>query len=155
MADVVVTVPKPIWAAWILEGDAVGEPATGCEWAFYLGGGCPPIEPSERLYVVAWGHLRGYAPVTRVLRTTRGWAICREGGAVACTLPGKADLERSLKSGSMPLGTPARIDGFRGWRMRRWPREAEVPFPGWMTVGVVDRRQIASLEHELAAGTLP
>lgn len=110
--DVVVTVPKHFWLDWIEEGDAVGEPPTGEEWGFFMGGHAPRIEPGERVYVVAHGRLRGYAPLTRVARTERGFALCRREGAVAVTV----DEE---------------IPGFRGWRQRWWKREDEVPFPNW------------------------
>jgi len=66
MTDLVVTVPRNLWAEWIEEGDAVGEPETGEEWGFFLGHNRPPILPGERLYIVAHDRLRGYAPVTRV-----------------------------------------------------------------------------------------
>lgn len=108
--DVVVTVPKWFWLDWIDEGDAVGEPPTGEEWGFFMGGPPPRIEPGERVYVVAHGRLRGYAPLTRVARTERGFALCRQGGAVAVTI-------------AEPIG------GFRGWRERWWKREEEIPFP--------------------------
>lgn len=106
---------------------AAGEPYTGEEWAFYTGGGRPSAEPGERLYIVAWGLLRGYAPVVRVERTARGWAIVRAGEAVAVTLPTQGAYEAP---GRQP------IHGFQGWRTRWWPREIEVPFPAWKTAGV-------------------
>jgi hypothetical protein len=112
MSDVVVTVPKWFWPEWIVEGDAAGEPDSGEEWGFFLGGIRPATEPGYRCYIVAHGKLRGYAPIVRVVRTDRGWAICRRGGAVAVTI-------------SEP------ITGFRGWRHRWWGRENEVPFPDW------------------------
>jgi hypothetical protein len=117
MSDLVVTVPKWFWPDWIAEGDLPGEPASGEEWAFTLGGGPrPPIEPGERLYVVAHGRLRGYAPVTRLVNEYatggRGWSICRRGGAVAVTIPEP-------------------ISGFRGWRRRWWARTDELPFTDW------------------------
>lgn len=115
--NLVVTVPKWFWKEWIAEGDAVGEPTTGEEWGFFLGGNKPPIGPGDRLYIVAHGLLRGYAPVTALKETERGWAICREGGAVACTIP-----------------TP--IPGFRGFRKVTWQPQAELPFPDWKTRGV-------------------
>jgi hypothetical protein len=40
------------------------------------------------------------------------FAICRRGGAVACTLA-------------------APIPGFRGLRVRWWGRDEEQPFPEW------------------------
>lgn len=112
MGDLVVTVPKDIWADWIDEGDAAGDPDSGEEWGFYLGGSKPSISAGERLYVVAWGLLRGYAPVTRVVDTGRGWCICRRGAAVAVTID-------------------EAIQGFRGWRPVWWQREQERPFPQW------------------------
>lgn len=115
MPDVVVTVPKGIWSEWIAEGDAVGEPTTGEEWGYFMGGAPPDIRPGERVYIVAHGLLRGYAPLTRLNRSPL--ALCRRGGAVAVTIP-----------------TP--IPGFRGWRYRDWDRALEVPFPDWRTHGV-------------------
>jgi len=122
VGDLVVTVPKTIWREWLEEGDCAGDPYTGEEWGFYLGGGRPRASRGDRLYIVAWGMLRGYAPVTRVVRTPRGWCICREGEAVACTIG-------------------AHIQGFRGWRERWWPLSAEKQFPGWRTVGTPWHKQ--------------
>ncbi len=118
MSDLVVTVPKDFWPDWIAEGDAVDEAETGTEWSFYVGARKPSIRNGERLYIVACGRLRGYAPVTRVALARRGqWAICRRGGAVACTI----DQE---------------IRGFQGFRQPWWRRSDEMPFPGWQIVGV-------------------
>lgn len=116
MADLVVTVPKNLWFDWLGEGDAAGEPDTGEEWGFYVGWRRPPIQQYDRLYIVAWGRLRGYSLVTRVATTERGYAICRRGGAEAITIP-------------------APIPGFRGWRERWWPLHTERPFPNWKTAG--------------------
>jgi hypothetical protein len=99
MSDLVVTCPKDFFLKWIAEGDAAGEPYTGEEWGWFMGGARPDIGPGDRLYVVAWGRLRGYAPVTRLAATERGWAICRRGDAVAVT------IEQA-------------VPGFRGWRRR-------------------------------------
>lgn len=45
MGDVVVTVPKSFGLdTWIAEGDAAGEPWSGEEWHFYLGGSSPDIK---------------------------------------------------------------------------------------------------------------
>ncbi|HEY3499639.1 MAG TPA: hypothetical protein VGK73_33340 [Polyangiaceae bacterium] len=117
MSDLVVTVPKGLWLDWIHEGDAVGEPPTGEEWGFFLGGSRPDARAGDRLYIVAHERLRGFAPITRVMRTDRGWAICRNHGAVACTIP-------------------ETIKGFRGWRKRWWDLSSEVPFPRWKTENV-------------------
>ncbi len=117
MSDLVVTVPKRLWWEWIAEGDAAGEPETGEEWGFYLGRQRPQILRAERLYIVAWDRLRGYAPVTRVFQDAGGgWCICRKGGAVAVT-----------------IDEPIR--GFRGWRRVWWNRAAERPFPDWRSAG--------------------
>ena|SRR5436190_2209206 len=114
MADVVVTVPKGRWSDWIDEGDLPGDDWSGDEFGFYLFGGVPDVAIGERIYVVAFGRLRGYAPLTRVVPLQRGIVLAREGGAVACT-----------------IDEP--ITGFRGWRYRWWEREDEKPFSDWRT----------------------
>jgi hypothetical protein len=113
--DVVVTVPKNLWFDWIDEGDAAGTPETGEEWGFYLSnyGPRPNIKPGDRVYIVAFGRLRGYAPLTRL--NLDPLCLCRRGGAVAVTI----DEE---------------IRGFQGWRYRWWDRGLEVPFPDWRQV---------------------
>ena len=125
--DVVCTVPKPLWRTLLEEGDLPGEPFTGREYHFFGGGHVPRITLGERVYIVAHGRLRGYAPLLRVERAgvqrpawwwyRASWALVRAGCAVACTLP-----------------TPIR--GFRGYRYRFWERVEEMPFPAWQTEGV-------------------
>lgn len=110
MADCVVTVPKRLWDEWIAEGDLPGEDDGG-EYVFWIGGPLPTIAPGERVYIVAHGKLRGYAPLTRAVP---GYGLVRGGGAVACT-----------------IDEPIR--GFQGWRYRHWNREDEKPFPDWRT----------------------
>lgn len=120
MSDVVVTVPKNFYyqgkkglAGWIAEGDAAGDPYSGGEWDFYLGGGLPNIEPGERVYIVCEGKLRGYAPLVRLdCYQGRTYSLVRGGGAEAVT-----------------IDEP--ITGFRGFRYRWWDRSAERPFPRW------------------------
>ena len=113
MPDLVVTCPKDFWEEWIAEGDAAGDPPTGEEWGWFMRSTHrPPIKPGERLYVVAHGKLRGYAPVTRVAPWESGWAICRQGLAVAVTIA-------------------QTIPGFRGYRRVWWNRDEEKPFPEW------------------------
>ena len=118
MSDVVVTVPKDRWADWISEGDLPGQiwgsgDAGSDGWYdFYLGGPLPDIKPGDRVYIVAHGRLRGYAPLVRVDRRER--SLVRQGGAVAVTIPEP-------------------IRGFQGWRYRWWDRSAEVAFPDWQT----------------------
>lgn len=118
MTDLVGTCPKDFWLEWIAEGDAAGDPCTGEEWGWYTR---DPMAlqtvPGDRFYVVSWGRLRGYAPVTRVQNNGQGaFVICRRGGGVACTI---ADD----------------IPGFRGLRRRWWHRCSENPFPEWKTEG--------------------
>ena len=121
MSDVVVTVPQGFWEEWIAEGDAVGEPWSGEEWDFFLGGYPPKVLPGERVYIVCRRRLRGYAPLVRLepkaLRFRpgpTGYALIRRGGAIAVTIPGE-------------------IPGFRGFRYRWWDRSIEIPFPEWKT----------------------
>jgi hypothetical protein len=130
--DVVVTVPKRLWSMWLEEGDLAyssGEAAIwerNMEYGFNLSGGVPKIAPGERVYIVAHGLLRGYAPLVAVEHTTRfggrpgGFALVRRGNAVAVTLRGPASTVR----------------GFQGWRYRWWDRDQEMTFPDWKTRGV-------------------
>lgn len=120
MVDLVGTCPKDFWREWIAEGDAAGLPESGEEWGWYTRHRLiHEIQPGDRFYVVAHGRLRGWAPVTRILRNDWGLpvAIGRKGGAV-------------------PVTIPEIIPGFRGLRKRWWHRGAEVPFPDWQTAGV-------------------
>lgn len=114
--DVVVTVPKSFGLnTWVAEGDLPGQPWSGLEFHFYLGGAVPAIKPGERVYVVYNGKLRGYAPLVRVESSiTGGYALVRRGGAVAVTVD-------------------EYIRGFRGFRYRWWDRADEKPFPNWTT----------------------
>jgi hypothetical protein len=137
VADLVGTCPKDFWEQWIAEGDAAGTPScktcggegsvgqadegtlAACpdceEWSWYTKHPLArDINPGDRFYVVAHGKLRGWAPVTRVeVIDWHSYAICRRGGAVACTVPFV-------------------IPGFRGLRIRWWPRSQEQQFPDWM-----------------------
>lgn len=123
--DVVVTLPKsfrwngnkPGLASWVAEGDAAGGHETGEEYCFTCGVFRPRIEPGERVYVVHFGRLIGYAPLVRVSVEYGGrFGLIRAGGAVAVTI----DEE---------------IPGFRGFRYRWWDRSIERPFPDWLAVG--------------------
>lgn len=119
MPDIVVTVPKSFeyagkrgLAAWVAEGDLPGQPWSGEESHFYMGGAMPDIQAGERVYVVCEGKLRGYAPLVRIERYRNSFALVRRGGAVAVT------IERP-------------IVGFRGFRYVDWERSEEVAFPDW------------------------
>lgn len=133
MSDIVVTVPKGLWAEWLGEGDLAFAGATGkaifaptpweqrMEYGFNLGGHRPMIRRAERVYIVAYGRVRGYAPLhlveddaTRFGGRENQWSLVRRGGAVACTIT-----------------EPVR--GFQGWRYRWWAYEDEIPFPDWRT----------------------
>jgi hypothetical protein len=120
MSDVVVTVPKSFGLdLWIDEGDAAGEPWSGEEWHFYLGGHPPKIEPGGRVYILYNGRVRGYSPLVRVERDGIGrYALVRHGGAVAVTVPYD-------------------IRGFQGFRYRWWEYESEIPFPEWRRENVL------------------
>ena len=73
MADLVGTCPKDFWEEWIAEGDPPGAPESGEEWGWFTKHSLiTSIEPGDRFYVVAHGHLRGYAPVTRVHLSPEG-----------------------------------------------------------------------------------
>jgi len=114
--DIVVTVPKNLWDAWLAEGDLPGEPARFRSHFWIRRGQMPDIQLGERVYIVAYGRLRGYAPLVGIeqsckLRPQRG-CLMREGGAEAVTIPEP-------------------IVGFMGWRYRWWTQEIETPFPNW------------------------
>lgn len=119
--DVVARVPKTAWLNWLAEGDWPGEPATE-RWGFSVG---RPVTKAyataERCYVVAWGQVRGYAPLVSP-EGNEVAAFVRGGGAVAMTVPG--------------LVLPG---GQWNWMYRGWRRAEEVPFPDWATAGLPDK----------------
>lgn len=133
MSDVVVTCPKALWREWLDEGDLAHDegpdPAAWTvyyEYGFHMGGTAPEILPGERVYIVAHGRLRGWAPLVYVEHWPKSarfgarpgaFALVRHGGAVACT-----------------LDEPVR--GFQGWRRRWWDYTDERPFPNWRTEGI-------------------
>ena len=121
MPDIVVTVPKVSWDNWLAEGDLPSEPPKFRSHFWIARQQIPDCVPGDRVYIVAHGRLRGYAPLVGIeqacsLRPERA-CLMREGGAVAVTIP-------------------ATIRGFMGWRVRWWAREDEVPFADWKTEGV-------------------
>jgi hypothetical protein len=119
--DVVVTCPMAAWEEWIEEGDLPGEPYTGDTFHFWLGGPLPEMQPGERVYVVAYGRLRGYAPLVSIERR------CRLRPSVGC-------LVRRGDAVAVTIDRPIR--GFRGWRYVDWERSEEKPFPDWMSSNV-------------------
>lgn len=125
MPDLLVTCPQHLWNEWLHEGDnALSDFPDGAPWKgedeyhFTVSGrGKPNIEPGERVYIVAYNRLRGYAPLERLQKTPYGgWSLVRRGGAVAVTVPYE-------------------IPGFRGFRYRNWSREIEVAFENWQYEG--------------------
>ena len=116
MTDVAVTVPKRLWQEWIEEGDLPGEMWTGMVSHFWLGGNMPRMWPGERVYVVAHGKLRGYAPLVG----TEEW--CRLRPSVHCLM---------RHGGAVAVTIDEPIRGFQGWRYRWWSPEDEKPFPDW------------------------
>jgi hypothetical protein len=116
--DVVLRVPQGRWLNWLAEGDHPGEEPTET-WAFGAGT-VPDLAPGSRCYVMAFGRVRGYAPVAEGDRVPT--AFLRRGGAVAVTVPW--------------------VQSTRGqwcWRYRFWEREDEVTFPAWATEGLPDK----------------
>ncbi len=117
--DVVVTVPKRLWESWKSEGDLPGQEAE-YESHFWVNAMTSLCKPGDRVYVVAHGRLRGYAPLVRSERSCQlnpsRSCLVREGGAAAVT-----------------IDEPIR--GFQGIRSRWWNRDDERPYPDWQTDG--------------------
>ena len=138
MTDIVVTVPQHCWEGWLHEGSLPGDICPpGVEYYWFSRAARPRIEPGERVYVVAFGRLRGYAPLVRIETLDEAvrrwshkkdlslpppaswwwpgatWALVRRGEAVACTIR-------------------ETITSHPGWCYRFWRRDIdETPFPGW------------------------
>ena len=144
MCDAVVTVPMNLkhpdfpglkgLDAWIAEGDAAGDPATGEEWWFETYGPLPVFIPGDRLYVVCEDRLRGYSPLTAVMYDKLSLRL------------GKSRIAFVRKGGAVAVTIPETIRGFRGWRARWWQREDEQPFPDWKTA---DRRTQKSKQRNM------
>lgn len=131
MSDVVITIPKQLWAGWLEEGALPGEPDDGR--LFYAQvHNAPRITPGGRVYVVAHGRLRGYAPLV----------------SLDDTIPACCDLDETMEqwreehvdgrhfylvraAGAVALTIDEEIRGFQGWRYRWWDRADERPFPDW------------------------
>jgi hypothetical protein len=119
MNDLVVTIPRHLWTQWLDEGDLPGEEAQYESHFWIPRQPLPRAEPGDRVYVVSWGKLRGYAPLVAIepycqINPNRA-CLVRHGGAVACTIP-------------------EAIRGFQGVRYRWWDRDDERPFPDWQVV---------------------
>lgn len=119
MTDVVVTVPKGMWEAWLAEGDLPGDDWSGYVSHFWIPRQpLPKIVTGERVYVVSHGKLRGFAP----LWTMESSCMLRR--PMAC-------LMRTDEAQAVTINEPVR--GFQGWRYRWWDHDAERPFPEWRT----------------------
>ena len=129
MTDVVVTVPKGLWQGWIEEGDLPGDPPGDYEYHFWLARPIPVVMPGDRVYIVAHGRLRGYAPLVRIER------VCKLRPEVGC-------LVRHGGAEAVTIAEPIR--GFQGWRYRWWDRADEVPFPGWRDAAPATPTEVGS-----------
>lgn len=145
MADVVVTIPTSRWEAWLEEGCLPGENPRGARY-FIRTAGRPRIEPGERVYVVAHGRLRGYAPL---------WYLGDELPLLDVKLPdaGEYDIIDKWRDehrdgfhhylvrrgGAVAVTIPEKIKGFQGFRYRWWGRKQEISFHEWQTAGVPQR----------------
>lgn len=139
MVDVVVTVPQRLWSEWLDEGclpngDGTDSDSEYMAFHFWLQRPLPDIKPNERVYIVAHGRLRGYAPLVRQEQmcklNPRVGCLLRSGGAVACTI----DQE---------------IQGFQGVRTRWWRYDDERAYPEWQTDNVPGARAVSSLQGAL------
>lgn len=136
--DVVVTVAKAVWLGWLAEGMLPGEDGAE-EWALYYGSGrgarnpAPPkeLDPGDRVYVAAFGFVRGYSPLRRIQVTKTGYALVRAGAAVAVT-----PFTEGQPPHRSPGFSPHPVAGFQGVRYRTWSRDVERPFADWMTYGL-------------------
>lgn len=126
MADLVVTVPLPGWEAWLQEGDLAGEPWSGAYWAWKGSGKIPPIERTDRLYIVSHGKLRGWAPVLEL----RLGPIKPRAYIWGRDVP-TWEIVRTCKAKAVTIAEPIR--GFQSWRRRWWSYGDELPFPDWRT----------------------
>ena len=95
MADIVVCVPKGVWQDWLEEGNLPGEPWDPDEddYHWFSRGPVPHIDPGERVYVVAHGRLRGYAPLVRIDHRAQ-WATPPKRGMRGSLTPASPTLSK-------------------------------------------------------------
>ena len=132
MADVVVTVPKRLWQAWLDEGCLPGQDPMPGEYFWFNVPTRPRISSGERVYVVAHGLLRGYAPLFTIEDSDGMWRK----GALANELP-DSPWFLVRRGGAVAVTIDEPIRGFQGYRYQWWSRDDEHPFENWMTEGVV------------------
>jgi hypothetical protein len=152
MPDIVVTVPMARWEDWLDEGDLPGDEWDGVsEYHWFARGPKPQIAAGQRVYIVAHGKVRGYAPLVAIDSVVSGRKRDRFSVVRIVTQPdGHAkyvhwfpqplpewwwpgsDYGLVRHGGAVAVTIPDAVRGFQGWRYRWWPLEREIPFPDWM-----------------------
>jgi hypothetical protein len=125
-----------LWPSWLAEGDLPGAD-DGWESHWMFAGAPPEIRPGDRVYIVAYERLRGYAPFQYVEER------CALDRSRRC-------LVRWAGAEAVTIAEPIR--GFQGWRYRWWERAAERPYPNWMTDNV-PADIAAQIARQLPAGS--
>lgn len=131
--DIVVPIKAEDWDGWLAEGDLAGEPWSGEEHALTVRSR-PDIEPGERVYILAGGIIRGYAPL---LRAEYAWKrgywytyLIRGDGARAmtpmCSRPDQCDCSLGWRAPH-----PRRFAAFGTFRYRSWTYGEEWKLIDW------------------------
>lgn len=135
MSDIVVTIPKGRWEAWLAEGCLPGERCPKRVRYFVRTAGRPRIKPGERVYIVAHGRLRGFAPLTDLTDHLYGWSSLRDEEDIVDKWK---DEHREgfhwylvRRGGAVAVTIRDEIPGFQGFRYRWWHRDEEHPFIDW------------------------
>lgn len=114
MTDIVVTVPRESWAAFVAaRGDARRGTLIPFQFAEH-----PPASAGDTIYFAAHGRLRLKAQVESVFP----WR-----GATGV-----------LASLIAPVTICLAVPGFPGWRKRWWSAVDEQPFDAWRSAGMDD-----------------
>lgn len=114
MTDIVVTVARDKWAAFLAE-HGVGT-NRGRQHVFHLFGDRPPSSIGDRLYVVSHGRLRCALMIELIVPHHGGWQV--------------------VASFIRAAALPGFVQGFPDWRRRWWRDLDELPFPDWRTEAV-------------------
>ncbi len=88
------------------------------------GGPRPAIGPGDRVYLVAWGRVRGYVRMAKLSNTLDGWVLGCSSAVVPTTIPAVG------------------IATFRGAKAPWWKRPDEQPFPGWASDGIPEGARV-------------
>lgn len=131
--DVLVTVKEEDWDRWLEDGDLAGDPWSGQEHGITVMGH-PKIEHGERVYILAGGIVRGYAPLIRaeVLWLRGKWrtTLFRGGGARAmtpmCVYPTTCDCMPKWQAPH-----PKRIVDHHPFQYRSWKYTEEWALIDW------------------------